>query len=563
MAWSWATYDEIKHEIRPGDVIAFGGKGGFAGVIKWATVGTVNHVAVVLRSDPPAEGEEQAGLALQQAQSIHIIESTSALDKYPGVNIRELDERIEGHAGEVWWLPLSERARQKLDLEKYHAFLSQQVGKGYDSLQAFKSAPDFVEEVPLLGRVTRSEEDFSRFFCSELVAAGLEAGGAIESLNSSEVTPIDLCMFSIYQERYYQLKGGRKLIDGYNTLNPEGWGERAGPLSFKQLLYHYPALLWLIISGALLLLLFVQEFLLGSLSEILGAAVSPGDLRLAIIHCLLAGYLPSACLYLWRGTRQAAAELESVLKPDDDFLNGDSATHSVYGLPVSMKSLVLAGLLGTLLGVLSPLLTAESAWDPSTWYPEVWWHRVLGLFISWWAGWFALTIWVASTQTSRLATRIQRLDLLDLTPLSPFVKQGLLTSLLAVGALSLFTLFLLEPRQGPAVVVAFGVTLPLAIAGLLLPVRGAHRRIRQAKEAELEWTHERIRRASSTVYKLSAPESPGQLADLYAYQRLIEDVPTWPIEGSAFMQVALYLAIPVVSWFCNLLIGRVLGFFFG
>ena len=65
------------------------------------------------------------------------------------------------------------------------------------------------------------------------------------------------------------------------------------------------------------------------------------------------------------------------------------------------------------------------------------------------------------------------------------------------------------------------------------------------------------------MYKLSAPETPGQLADLYAYQRLIEDVPTWPIEGSALIQVALYLAIPVVSWFCNLLIGRVLGFLFG
>ena len=25
MAWSWATYDEIKHEIRPGDVILLKG----------------------------------------------------------------------------------------------------------------------------------------------------------------------------------------------------------------------------------------------------------------------------------------------------------------------------------------------------------------------------------------------------------------------------------------------------------------------------------------------------------------------------------------------------------
>ena len=564
MAWSWATYEEIKREIRPGDVIAFGGKGGFAGVIKWATVGTVNHVAVVLPSDPPLEGETDSESPPQQAQSIHIIESTSALDKVPGVNIRELDERVEGHQGEVWWLPLSQSTRQKLDLDNFHSFLHQQVGKGYDSVQALKSAPDFVEEVPLLSRVTRSEEDFSRFFCSELVAAGLEAGGAIGSLNCSEVTPIDLCMFSIYQEKYYQLKGGRKLIDGYNTLDPEGWGERAGPLSFRQLLYHYPAILGLIISGALLLLLFLQEMLLGSQSEIFGSAVSTRDLRLAIIHCLLAGYLPSACLYLWRGMRRTVDELGPVLMPDSDGPAGDSATTPWPEMKISTKVLLLSGLLGMLLTVLLPLLTAETAaWAPSTWNPEVWWHRLLGLFIGWWSGWFVLAVWYTSAQTSRLAARIQKLDLFDMSPLAPFVKQGLLTSLLAVGAASLFSLFLLEPGQGPAVVIAVGLTLPLAIAGLLLPVRGAHVRIREAKEAELAWTRERIRRASSIVYKLSAPESPGQLADLYAYQQLIRDVPDWPIEGSAFIQVALYLAIPVVSWFCNLLIGKVLGFFFG
>jgi hypothetical protein len=561
MVWSGATYDEVKQEIRPGDVIAFGGRGGFAGVIKWATVSTVNHVAIVLGSDPPLEGEADAGPGMQ---GIRIIESTSSLDKYPGVNIRELDERVEGHEGEVWWLPLSEKSRQKLDLERFHSFLLLQVGKSYDSLQAFKSAPDFVEDVPLLSRMTRSEEDFSRFFCSELVSAGLETGGTIGSLNCSEVTPMDLCMFSIYQQRYYQLKGGRKLIDGYNTLDPEGWGEQAEPLSFKQLLYHYPAILGLLISGSLLLLLFLQEVLLGRLSVVFGPAGSTRDLRLAMIHCLLAGYLPSACLYLWRGMTTTVDDLGSILEDDDDAPAGDTATQPGAELNISTKALLLSGLVGMLLTVLFPLLTAETAaWDPSTWNPEVWWHRLLGLFIGWWTGWLVLAIWHTSTQTSRLAARIRRLDLLDLSPFSPFVRQGLLTSLLAVGALSLVSLFLLEPGQWPVVVITVGFTLPLAIVGLLLPVRGAHRRIREVKEAELAWIRERIRHVSTFVYKLSAPESPGQLADLYAYQRLIEDVPEWPIEGSALLQVTLYLAIPVVSWFLSLLIENLLGFFFG
>ena len=59
MTWAMVSYDDVQHEMRPGDVIALGERGGFAGVIKWATLSTVNHVAVVLSSGPPADGTAQ------------------------------------------------------------------------------------------------------------------------------------------------------------------------------------------------------------------------------------------------------------------------------------------------------------------------------------------------------------------------------------------------------------------------------------------------------------------------------------------------------------------------
>jgi hypothetical protein len=555
--------------MMPGDVIAFGGRGGFSGVIKWATVGAVNHVAVVLDDDRHAVDSSLDGQAQQRAPDVRIIESLSSLDKFPGVSIQSLAERIEDHDGQVWWLRLSERTRQKLDWERFHDFLRQQVGTPYDSLQALRSAPDLVEDVPVIRLLTRNVEDFSKFFCSELVAAGLEAGGAINSINCSEVTPMDLCRFAIYQETYYQLKGDRKLIDDYNTYDPEGWGEQSEPLSFRQMLYEYPALLGLIISGTLLFGLFIQEVLLGRFAVVFGPTGSPRDLRLAIIHCLLAGYLPSACLFLVSGMRTTFDELGGILQPADN--TGVDPDGRIQEKPsrvsmgtISTKVLIFSGAMGLLLSVLTPFLTTETgAWDPSTWYPEVWWHRLLGIFIGWWTGWFFLAIWHTSTQTSRLAARISKLDLLDLSPLSPFVKQGLLTSLLAVGAASLASLFLLEPGHGPVVAIAAGLTLPLAVLGLLLPLRGVHQRIRQVKNAELEWTRERIRRSKSSVYDLSEPESPGQMADLIAYLQLIEDVSEWPIQSSAVVQVALYLLIPVVSWLGSLLIENLLGFLFG
>jgi hypothetical protein len=569
MPWARARYDDVTQEMMPGDVIAFGGKGTFSGVIKWATVGAVNHVAIVLPPDPHAEVTSPEGPSRESVPDIPIIESLSSMDKFPGVSVHSLAERVETHEGEVWWLPLNERTRRKLDSGRFDDFLRQQVGTPYDSLQALRSAPDLAEDVPVIRLLTRNVEDFSKFFCSELVAAGLEAGGAICSINCSEVTPMDLCRFAIYEDTYYQLKGDRKLIDGYNTYDPEGWGEQSDPLSFRQMLYEYPALLGLIISGTLLFGLFIQEALLGRFAVVFGPTGSPRDLRLAIIHCLLAGYLPSACLFLVRGMRITFDELGGILKPaDTSSVDADGRSQEEPSRlpmePIRIRVLILFGTMGLLLTVLSPFLTTETgAWDPSTWYPEVWWHRVVGIFIGWWTGWFFLAIWHTSTQTSRLAARISRLDLLDLSPLSPFVKQGLLTSLLAVGAATLASLFLLEPGHGPVVAIAVGLTLPLAVLGLLLPLRGVHRRIRQVKNAELEWTRERIRRSKSSVYDLSEPGSPGQIADLIAYLQLIEDVPEWPIQGSAVVQVVLYLLIPVVSWFGSLLIESLLGHFVG
>lgn len=97
--------------------------------------------------------------------------------------------------------------------------------KKYDTPQAVKSALDAFDTVPLLGKTTYNVEDFSKFFCSELAAAALEIGGVIARINASEVTPIDLCMFSIFGRDYYQIKGiKKKEIKGFNTIDPNGFG---------------------------------------------------------------------------------------------------------------------------------------------------------------------------------------------------------------------------------------------------------------------------------------------------------------------------------------------------
>lgn len=112
-----------------------------------------------------------------------------------------------------------------MDKQKFYDFLIHQERKEHDMPQAIKSALDALDNIPVIGNATHNLEDFARFFCSELVAAGLEAAGAISSINASEVTPIDLCSFCLFEADYYQLKGDRKEIRGYNAIDPTGWGE--------------------------------------------------------------------------------------------------------------------------------------------------------------------------------------------------------------------------------------------------------------------------------------------------------------------------------------------------
>ncbi len=212
------TYQKVRKLMRPGDVIAFGGKSHFSEVIKWATGSGVSHVGIILQSKLVIEDKIQDGYFNQ------IIESAS-LNGFSGVIISRLSDRLDTYEGEIWWLPLSETVRKKLNFAKFYNFLLHQDRKKYDLPQAAKSAIDVMENVPLIGKATLNEEDFSRFFCSELVAAGLEAGGVLPKINASEITPIELCKMAIYNDDYYQIKGRNKKIKGYNKLDPKVWEE--------------------------------------------------------------------------------------------------------------------------------------------------------------------------------------------------------------------------------------------------------------------------------------------------------------------------------------------------
>ena len=205
--------------MKPGDVIAFGGKGHFSEIIKFATFSEVSHVGVILQTQIPNDRQDR--------YFNQIIESTS-LNNFNGVNISRFSDRIDAYDGDLWWLPLSDKIRaESFNQTVFFDFLFDQARRQvkYDTPQAIKSALDALDNLPFgLHGPGHNREDFSKFFCSELVAAGLEKAGAVGAVNASEVTPIDLCRWNIYQKEYYLLKGDPdKKISQFNTLSPKKW----------------------------------------------------------------------------------------------------------------------------------------------------------------------------------------------------------------------------------------------------------------------------------------------------------------------------------------------------
>lgn len=201
------SYEAICDRIQPGDIIAFSGHGLPSEVVKLATQSVISHVGVVL-----TVGVTPGGSDHQMIESMPIEGSF-------GVTIRNLKNRVSQHSGPLWWLPLAQGVRRRLEVSRLQDFLRQQDGKIYDFVQAISAGFDALEHEFLLGRVAHNQEDDRAWFCSELVVAGLKAGGILQGVNSAEVTPKDLCTFNLYQPLYYQLKGEHPIvIEDYNTL---------------------------------------------------------------------------------------------------------------------------------------------------------------------------------------------------------------------------------------------------------------------------------------------------------------------------------------------------------
>lgn len=310
------------------------------------------------------------------------------------------------------------------------------------------------------------------------------------------------------------------------------------------------------ISGLLIVILLATETALGRWDALLvdgefNALTSVSDhllrdIRLAIVLCLVSGYVPAAFLHIMRSGRRTVLVLQGVL----DCTREECETLAA-SVRLSGRGLVITGLIGLALAFAAPYMVPPvqpAPWSPLAWSPEVAWHRILLPAILVWQSWLVYAVIIVSVRMSRVANKLNQINLLDLTPLTPFTLLGLTNALLLIGLLSLWSLMLLETGFGQIMIFIGGVTLVVTALALLAPVGGVHKKIRQSKEAEIGRVNQEISKQLSAFQNSDADRRSGEMADLVAYLSLIERVSEWPFTTSTYTRLFLYLLIPLVFW---------------
>jgi hypothetical protein len=163
---------------------------------------------------------------------------------------------------------------------------------------------------------------------------------------------------------------------------------------------------------------------------------------------------------------------------------------------------------------------------------------------------------------SRVVERDLSVDLLDLSQLSPLGQMALRASLLWIGAAVIASLSVLLTQGTIAEALAILFLLVVATVIFVIPVRGVHRKMREAKREELLRVVAEIRRDRERVRALSpgAGDAAIRLPGLLAYEARVRSVQEWPFDTPTLMRFILYLTIPVFSWLGGAFVERLLEF---
>ena len=277
-----------------------------------------------------------------------------------------------------------------------------------------------------------------------------------------------------------------------------------------------------------------------------------------LVWSLIIGMAPAVTAASMRGSLRDLEDLGPALGASPEELA--ALRRRIVTVPA--KIVTLAGLL-TAAGTVLLMLKDGNPWvagqRPDLTHPALIWF-VGRNAVNWWLISRAVVIEVSLARAfSQLGTRLLTVDLLDYTSLAPFGRRGLRSVLLWMLYLSLFSLQYIMGRAEPILGLGLVFVTGIALAAFLLPVWGAHLRLRDAKAAELTRVRELLAGARKRTFGAPADEpGGGRLADLVAWEQRVSAVGEWPFGSSTLLRFVLYTAIGLGSWLGAAFVERLL-----
>ncbi len=187
------------------------------------------------------------------------------------------------------------------------------------------------------------------------------------------------------------------------------------------------------------------------------------------------------------------------------------------------------------------------------------WTSLRTSFLFWAVTRFVYVDLTLAARFSGLGRFVERVDLLELGPFAVFGRHGLRSVLLLMGLSALFALMTLAPWGRSTSGAAIVATLAVGCLAFFAPVRGAHRRRQEERDAALAKVRAAIHVRVAEPDAARPPEPTRSLADLLAWEARLERVATWPFDAGTLVRFALYVAIGGGSWLGGALVERALG----
>jgi hypothetical protein len=278
-----------------------------------------------------------------------------------------------------------------------------------------------------------------------------------------------------------------------------------------------------------------------------------------IVNATLLGYVPAALVIARRGIDRDLSQLRPRL-PSSDAEIADLRAAAIRTSGFAGRAFKLGGIVsGFVFVFIDPSISLGA--EPSLTNPAFVWALIRMPVLSW----MICTLIVSDLNATRTYFHIGRnlieVDLLDVQSLSSFARRGLRSALMWVIFSIILSLFWLgEGVASPHNFHLLVALLTMATVAFVVPLVGVHHRILSVKRLELDRLRDEIRVERAAVVDGLSDENPAspRLANLIAYQQLIDRTREWPIDAANLLRFFVYLLIGLGSWLGGAVVERLL-----